>query len=359
MNDSPSRQRILVTGGAGFIGVNLIRKLLQNGHRVLNFDALTYAGNLSSLGECESHENYEFVHGDITDHDLLKSTISRFRPERIFHLAAESHVDRSIKDPLRFVKTNMLGTATLLEATLDFWQDMGKQEKGHFKFIHISTDEVFGSLGESGAFDESSKYFPRSPYSASKAGSDHLVAAWRETYGLPTIITNSSNNYGPYQYPEKLIPKVISNSIRQLPIPIYGTGSNIRDWIHVEDHCDALLLISEHGEIGASYAIGGSDEWSNLKLVRELCKILAGLSDEFPEYPALKNAVSGIRFVEDRLGHDFRYAIDSSKIKRELGWLPRWDSEKGFESTVRWYLQNKDWWEALAECNDSDRRRNK
>ncbi len=333
--------RVIVTGGAGFIGVNLVRRLLDDGYEVLNFDKLTYAGNRGSLRDVENHPRYHFAHGDVADRERIGNVISEFNPDRIFHLAAESHVDRSIAEPLDFVKTNVLGTACLLDAALEFW----KQKNHNFRLIHLSTDEVFGSSSEGDTFDEKSRYQPNSPYSASKAGSDHMVRAWHKTYGLPTVVVNCSNNYGPYQYPEKLIPMVILAGILGNPIPVYGTGENVRDWLHVQDHCKALVLISERGQVGSEYMIGGNSTIRNIDLVNDLLGIVEKVSSDY----GLK--ISGtdqlVKFVADRLGHDFRYAVDSGKLRSELGWKPVVNFSDGLETTVRWYFENRVWWESI------------
>lgn len=342
-------RRVLVTGGAGFIGVNLVRRLLADGHQVLNFDKLTYAGNLASLRDVENKSHYEFVHGDVADRKQLGDMISTFEPDRIFHLAAESHVDRSIAGPLDFVKTNVLGTACLLDAALEFWKQMNHD----FRIIHVSTDEVFGSSGENDAFDEKSRYQPNSPYSASKAGSDHLIRAWHQTYGLPTVVVNCSNNYGPYQFPEKLIPMVILAGISGNPIPVYGAGENVRNWLHVQDHCEALLRISEKGRLGSEYVIGGNSEVRNIDLVKELLSIIERVSNDYGLQISGTDRL--IRFVADRPGHDFRYAVDSGKLRSELNWQPMVKFSDGLESTVRWYFENRVWWESILDgSNRSD-----
>lgn len=334
-------KRILVTGGAGFIGVNLARRLLDVGHEVLNFDKLTYAGNMGSLRDVENHPRYHFALGDVADRERLGKVISEFKPDRIFHLAAESHVDRSITEPLDFVKTNVLGTACLLEAALEFW----KQKNHDFRLIHVSTDEVFGSSDEGDAFDEKSRYQPNSPYSASKAGSDHLVRAWHKTYGLPTLVVNCSNNYGPYQFPEKLIPMVILAGIIGNSIPVYGTGENVRDWVHVQDHCEALLKISENGRVGSEYVIGGNSEVRNIDLVKKLLSIIERISSDYGSQ--ISGTEQLVKFVADRPGHDFRYTVDCGKLCSELGWKPIVNFSEGLESTVRWYFENRVWWETI------------
>ena len=332
--------RLLVTGGAGFIGSAVVRQAVQGGHEVLNLDALTYAACLENLDPVKDEPNYSFVQADICDRKALGRILAEFRPDAIMHLAAESHVDRSIDGPGTFIETNITGTFTLLEATRKYWLDQGRPE--NFRFHHISTDEVYGSLGKTGQFTEETPYDPRSPYSASKAASDHLVRAWHETYGLPVVLTNCSNNYGPYHFPEKLIPVVILNALAGKPLPIYGDGSNVRDWLYVEDHADALLLVVQKGQLGRSYNIGGENERSNLELVRTLCEIL----DELRPKEGGSYA-DQITFVPDRPGHDARYAIDPTRIREELGWRPSVTVEEGLRKTVEWYLDNEDWWRAL------------
>jgi len=347
--------RILVTGGAGFIGSNLVRMLVHEGHEVLNVDALTYAGNLNSLADVADKPNYRFLHADITYADAVREAINEFRPTGIMHLAAESHVDRSIDGPGEFIQTNIVGTYNLLQAAKHYWQSLAPQAQDEFRFLHVSTDEVYGSLGETGLFTESTAYDPHSPYSASKASSDHLVRAWHDTYRLPVLITNCSNNYGPYQFPEKLIPVVILKCLRNEPIPVYGQGQNIRDWLYVEDHCSALLTVISRGRVGQTYNIGGNNELKNLDLVHTLCDLMDELS---PLQPSTKNqeprtsaplpsARRLITFVTDRPGHDLRYAIDSSKLQQELGWQPKQDQHSGFRKTVEWYLGNASWWQQI------------
>jgi len=330
---------VMVTGGAGFIGANLVRHLLAAGHRVLNVDALTYAGNRASLAGLDGEGSHEFVQADITDEAAMRGLFKRFRPQWVLHLAAETHVDRSIPGPMEFVRSNIVGTAVLLQVARGYWRGLDEMARRDFRWVQVSTDEVFGSLGEKGKFDERSAYDPRSPYAASKAAGDHLVRAWWHTHGFPALITNCSNNHGPFQHPEKLIPTVITNALRGLPIPVYGTGENTRDWLHVEDHCDALLRVAEGGAPGETYLIGGGNEWRNLDLVRGICRWLGELLPDAEDFSRL------ITFVEDRPGHDFRYAVDSTKIRRELGWTPKHDPEAAFRETVRWYLENRDWWE--------------
>ncbi len=331
---------VLITGGAGFIGSAVIRNIISNtADRVLNLDKLTYAGNLESLVGIESNSRYEFVHGDICDKPLLDDIFARFRPNVVMHLAAESHVDRSIDGPSDFIQTNILGTYNMLESSRSYWSS--SDDKNNFVFHHISTDEVYGSLGDSGLFTESSPYDPSSPYSASKASSDHLVRAWNRTYGLPILITNCSNNYGPYQFPEKLIPLTILNALDGKTIPIYGDGKQVRDWLHVNDHAQALYQVVTNGDIGETYNIGGNNEKTNLEVVLKICEILDKI---VPEYPKNISRYSDlIEFVDDRPGHDQRYAIDASKIEFSLGFSPAETFESGLLDTINWYLNNSDW----------------
>lgn len=331
---------ILVTGGAGFIGSAVVRLAIARGHSVVNVDALTYAACLDNLASVAEHTNYAFEQVDIRNRAVLDAVFTKYAPDAVMHLAAESHVDRSIDGPTDFIETNVKGTFNMLEAARSYWQSQGKPES--FRFHHISTDEVFGSLGPTGMFTEDTPYDPRSPYSASKASSDHLVRAWRETYGLPVVLTNCSNNYGPYHFPEKLIPVVILNALAGKPLPIYGDGENMRDWLYVEDHADALLLVLEKGALGRSYNIGGENERTNLELVKTLCGILDYL------HPRDEGSYADlITFVTDRPGHDARYAIDPSRILNELGWRPSVTLEEGLEKTVQWYLDNENWWRPL------------
>lgn len=336
---------ILVTGGAGFIGSNLVHHLLENtNHHVINFDKLTYAGNLESLAGISDSTSYSFVQGDLCDPESIRSTFEKFEIDAVMHLAAESHVDRSIDGPGEFIDTNVVGTFNLLQASLSRYQSLEAQAKEQFRFLHVSTDEVYGSLGfDDDAFTESTPYDPHSPYSASKSASDHLARAWKSTYGLPVLVTNCSNNYGPYQFPEKLIPVVILKCLRGESIPVYGQGDNVRDWLYVADHCQALTTVLENGTPGETYNIGGNNERSNLELVKMLCRLLDQLkpSDSIGSYAEL------ITFVSDRPGHDLRYAINASKIKNELGWEPKEDFESGFLKTVKWYLENQSWWERI------------
>lgn len=334
--------KYLVTGGAGFIGSAVVRKLItETTHDVCVVDALTYAGNLSTLAEAQDSERYQFVHADICDAPKMADVIAGFAPDVIMHLAAESHVDRSIDGPAQFITTNIVGTYTLLEQARQYWQNLSGEQQTRFRFQHISTDEVYGTLGETGLFTEQTPYAPNSPYSASKASSDHLVRAWHETYGLPVLMTNCSNNYGPYHFPEKLIPLMIINGLEGKPLPVYGTGEHVRDWLYVEDHAEALILVSEKAAPGSVYNIGGNEEHQNIAVVEMLCDTLDRL---MPANTARRELIS---FVEDRPGHDARYAIDASKIKQELGWEPSVTFAEGMERTVRWYLEHRDWWEDI------------
>lgn len=333
---------ILVTGGCGFIGSNLIRRLLAGtDHRALNVDLLTYAGCAESVGSDAPPERYELLQADIADAEAMRAAFARFQPDAVLHLAAETHVDRSIAGPARFIETNILGTYTLLEAARAYRDQLDAERAERFRFAHVSTDEVFGSLGPVGRFNETTAYDPSSPYSASKAASDHLARAWQRTYGLPVIVTNCSNNYGPYQFPEKLIPLAILKAISGEPIPVYGRGENVRDWLYVEDHADALLAVLERGRPGETYAIGGDCERRNIDLLHALCDALDALR------PAARSYREQIAFVADRPGHDLRYAIDASKIQRELGWRPATPFAEGLRKTVQWYLDNEPWWRAI------------
>jgi len=336
--------RILVTGGAGFIGSALVRHLIgETDHQVLNVDALTYAGNLASLAPIADSNRYSFVRANICDAPEMKRLVEEFRPNVVTHLAAESHVDRSIDGPADFIQTNLVGTFTLLSAVLDYWRTLKDADAETFRFHHISTDEVFGALGDHGHFTEETAYDPRSPYSASKAGSDHLVRAWHHTYGLPVLVTNCSNNYGPYHFPEKLIPLMIIKSLDGEKLPVYGAGQNVRDWLYVDDHVRALTAVFGRGIPGHSYMIGGNSERTNLTVVQTICDTL----DQIRPRSDGKSYREQISFVADRPGHDFRYAIDASKLRRALGWQPRESFESGIANTIRWYLDNERWWRPI------------
>ncbi len=334
--------KLLVTGGAGFIGSAVVRRAIQDGLQVVNIDAMTYAACAENVAMVASDPNYTFEQIDIRDRVALEAAFLRHQPDSVMHLAAESHVDRSIDGPGDFIDTNITGTYNMLEAARSYWIGQGKPDS--FRFHHISTDEVFGSLGDTGQFTEETPYDPRSPYSASKAASDHLVRAWGETYGLPVLLTNCSNNYGPFHFPEKLIPVVILNALAGKDLPIYGDGSNVRDWLYVEDHADALLLVVQKGQIGRSYNIGGENERTNLELVQTLCAILDDLRPK-----ASGQYADQITFVRDRPGHDARYAIDPTRMRTELGWRPSVTVEEGLRKTVQWYLDNEDWWRGLQD----------
>ncbi|WP_413331628.1 dTDP-glucose 4,6-dehydratase [Brevundimonas phoenicis] len=345
--------RILVTGGAGFIGSALVRRLIeQTTHEVLVFDKLTYAGVLTSLDPVASSDRYSFVHADICDTNAVAKALREFQPQIVAHLAAESHVDRSIDGPGAFVHTNLVGTFVMLNQSLNYWRDLPDTEKAAFRFHHISTDEVFGSLGDEGFFTETTAYDPRSPYSASKAGSDHLVRAWGHTYGLPILVTNCSNNYGPYHFPEKLIPLIIIRALNNESLPVYGDGSNVRDWLFVDDHARALQAVFERGTQGETYNVGGNAEQKNIDVVRVICAIL----DEARPRADGKSYLDQITYVADRPGHDHRYAIDASKIRDELGWMPSVTFEEGMQRTVRWYLEHPDWWQDILDARYSTQR---
>ncbi len=336
--------RIIVTGGAGFIGSALVRHLvLEVGAEVLTLDKLTYAGNLDNLREVAGKANHHFVKADICDHSAVSDAFEAFKPDRIYHLAAESHVDRSITGAADFVTTNVMGTFTLLEVARHYWGRLGAAEKAAFRFLHVSTDEVYGSLGAEGLFTETTPYDPSSPYSASKAASDHLAVAWGRTYGLPTIVSNCSNNYGPYHFPEKLIPLIILNALHGRSLPVYGDGSNIRDWLYVEDHARALHLIASKGRLGETYNVGGRNERKNIDVVTTVCSILDRLAPKAHPHADL------ITYVTDRPGHDARYAIDATKLETELGWRAQENFETGIEKTVAWYLANESWWRPLRD----------
>jgi len=336
--------RVIVTGGAGFIGSALVRHLvLEQGYEVLNVDALTYAGYLPSLKAVDGKSNYRFVHANICDRAAMERAVADFRPDRIMHLAAESHVDRSITGAADFIQTNVIGTFTLLETARGYWSGLGSAAKEAFRFLHVSTDEVYGSLGDDGLFTEETPYDPSSPYSASKASSDHLAKAWQRTYGLPVVVSNCSNNYGPYHYPEKLIPLTILNALAGERLPVYGKGENVRDWLFVEDHARALDLIAERGRVGETYNVGGRNERRNIEVVRRICGVL----DEL--VPGNRPREELIEFVTDRPGHDVRYAIDATKLETELGWRAQEDFDTGIAKTVQWYLDNEWWWRPLRE----------
>jgi len=335
--------RIIVTGGAGFIGSALVRHLVGQGIEVLNIDKLTYAGNLASLDAVAGAANYRFLKADITDHVAMVSAIGDFQPDRVMHLAAESHVDRSIAGAKAFIDTNIVGTFTLLEAARQYWSGLSGERQAAFRFLHVSTDEVYGSLGADGLFAETTAYDPSSPYSASKAASDHLVKAWHRTYGLPVVVSNCSNNYGPYHFPEKLIPLNILNAIEGQGLPVYGDGSHIRDWLYVDDHARALDLIAARGRVGETYNVGGRNERSNIAVVRGICRLLDELRPQATPHEDL------IRFVTDRPGNDRRYAIDASKLESELGWRAQENFDSGLRKTVQWYLENRPWWQPLRQ----------
>lgn len=336
--------RVLVTGGAGFIGSALVRHLvLDKGYDVLNIDKLTYAGTLTSLNSVEGNNHYRFLKADICDGRAVSEAFASFRPDRVMHLAAESHVDRSITGAEDFVETNVLGTFTMLEAARAHWQSLSGHAKEGFRFLHVSTDEVYGSLGDDGLFTETTPYDPSSPYSASKAASDHLAKAWARTYKMPVVVSNCSNNYGPYHFPEKLIPLVILNALHGQSLPVYGNGANIRDWLYVEDHACALDIIAERGRIGETYNVGGRNERRNIDVVKRICSLM----DEL--HPSGKAHESLIQYVTDRPGHDVRYAIDATKLETELGWKAQENFDTGIEKTVRWYIDNEWWWAPLRQ----------
>jgi len=336
---------LLITGGAGFIGSCLVRRLIRSQSvRVVNLDLLTYAGNLDSLAQVADDPLHTFVRGDIRDRSLLQQVLREHKPTSIVNLAAESHVDRSIDGPEAFVQTNTVGTQTLLEAALRYWRDLDVTAQDRFRFLQVSTDEVFGSLGSGGCFDEQSPYAPNSPYAASKAAADHLVCAYHRTYNLPTLVTYSSNNYGAFQFPEKLVPLATLNAYEEKTIPIYGDGKQVRDWLHVEDHANALQLVLERGQVGDKYCIGGSTERTNLEIVNAICETV----DRLANSASHRRRADLIEFVTDRPGHDQRYALDSSKIRNELGWRPSCDLAQGIASTVKWYIENKTWLERIA-----------
>jgi len=339
---------ILVTGGFGFIGTNFILKFINNKNiNILNYDSLTYAGNKNNLTSINDCSNYNYIIADICDRELVNRTIIKFKPNIIVHFAAESHVDRSIEDPFQFINTNIMGTSVLLNESLAYYNVLNEEAKKKFKFIHISTDEVYGSTRE-GSFTEDSNFFPNSPYSASKASAEHLVSAWNRTFKLPTNIVNCTNNYGPFQYPEKLIPLTIINCILNKPIPIYGKGDNIRDWIYVEDHCEAIYSIIMNSVVGEKYNVGGESEFKNIDIVIDICSLV----DKYHPSDSVKNCSDLITFVDDRLGHDFRYSLNIEKIKNTLNWLPKKNIHDGLEYTVKWYIDNKEWWMDLIKSKE-------
>lgn len=336
--------RIIVTGGAGFIGSALVRHLVSDiGAEVLTIDKLTYAGNRASLKPIENAPNHRFLQADICDRAAMQEAIDSFQPDRIMHLAAESHVDRSIAAAGEFIQTNIVGTFNLLEAARHYWSNLPADRKAEFRFLHVSTDEVYGSLGDEGLFEETTPYDPSSPYSASKAASDHLAIAWHRTYGLPVVVSNCSNNYGPYHFPEKLIPLIILNALDGKPLPVYGNGVNIRDWLYVEDHARALHLIASRGQLGEKYNVGGRNERRNIDVVKRICALMDDL------HPAGAPHEQLITYVTDRPGHDARYAIDATRLETELGWKALENFDTGIEKTVRWYLENQWWWQPLRE----------
>jgi dTDP-glucose 4,6-dehydratase len=345
---------VIVTGGAGFIGSALVRHLVRDhGERVVNVDKLTYAGDLSTVADVADHPLYAFEHADVADRDALERIFTRHRPTAVYHLAAESHVDRSIDDPEAFVRTNVLGTFRLLEVARRYWNGLGDDERARFRFLHVSTDEVFGSLGSTGLFEETTPYDPSSPYASTKAASDHLVRAWHRTYGFPALITNCSNNYGPFQFPEKLIPLMITKALRGEPLPVYGDGLQVRDWLYVEDHVDGLVTVMRRGRVGESYNIGGTSESTNLALVRTICELLETIE---PGNGRNRSYASLITHVADRPGHDRRYAMDTTKIRNELGWRPRESLRTGLEKTVRWLTSHRSWYDSIhASRYEGDR----
>jgi len=341
-----TNKNLLVTGGAGFIGSAVVRQIMaETDWNVLNVDCLTYAGNLASVAMVESDPRYQFAKIDITDFQALEQAVNEFQPDYVMHLAAESHVDRSIDSASPFIQTNIVGTHAMLEACTAYWRQLDGAKKDGFRFHHISTDEVFGTLGETGLFSETTPYQPTSPYSASKAGSDHLVMAWYHTHGLPVVMTNCSNNYGPYQFPEKLIPLMILNARAGKPLPVYGKGENVRDWLHVDDHVRAMRTVLERGRTGETYNVGGNAERRNIDVVNTICAVVDELLPDSPHKP--HNSL--IEYVQDRPGHDLRYAIDPTKIRDELGWEPRESFESGIRSTVEWYLNNQEWWQPILD----------
>ena len=339
-------KKLLVTGGAGFIGSAVVRQVMaETDWQVLNVDCLTYAGNLASVAMVADDPRYQFAKLDITDLAAMQKAVAEFAPDFVLHLAAESHVDRSIDSASPFIQTNIVGTHAMLEACTQYWRGLDEARRKAFRFHHVSTDEVFGSLGETGLFTETTPYSPRSPYSASKAGSDHLVLAWYHTHGLPVVMTNCSNNYGPYQFPEKLIPLMILNARSGKALPVYGKGENVRDWLHVDDHVRAMRVVLTEGAVGETYNVGGNAERKNIDVVTTICEVI----DELLPESAHKPHQSLIEYVQDRPGHDLRYAIDASKIKNDLGWEPAETFESGIRNTVEWYLENRDWWQPILD----------
>ena len=342
--------RVIVTGGAGFIGSAVVRHLVSvKCYEVLTIDKLTYAGNLASLSTVDNNSLHQFLQVDICDRAAMQEAFDSFQPDRVMHLAAESHVDRSITGARDFVETNVIGSFTLLEAARHYWNGLPADRKEAFRFLHVSTDEVYGSLGDDGLFTEETPYDPSSPYSASKAASDHLAKAWARTYGMPIVVSNCSNNYGPYHFPEKLIPLIILNALEGKPLPVYGNGANIRDWLYVEDHARALDLIAERGRIGETYNVGGRNERRNIDVVQRVCTIMDGLAPKPAKHDSL------ITYVTDRPGHDARYAIDATKLETELGWKAEENFETGIEKTIKWYLENEWWWAPLRQGYDGSR----
>ena len=339
--------KIIITGGCGFIGSNFIsRQMTSTNNKVLNLDKLTYAGNIDNLNSVKTESRYSFIKGDISDKKLVTDIFNEFKPDKVVHFAAESHVDRSISGPMDFIQTNIVGTSVLLDVATKYWiSQKPTNKKTSFKFLHVSTDEVYGSLNNEGFFTENTSYDPSSPYSASKASSDHLVRAWHRTYGLPILITNCSNNYGPFQFPEKLIPLIIANCLDGKPLPVYGKGLNVRDWLYVVDHCDAVYTVLKKGTVGETYNIGGNNEIRNIDIVKKICEILNMLRP----LKKGKKYETNITFVQDRPGHDFRYAIDATKIKKALGWTPKETFDTGIKKTIKWYIDNESWWRNIQK----------